>query len=177
LSRYRVLAQQPLDFKFLDSQHSSFDACDIPAFLRKEADSDFKIEAKEVKKQKSPLLTGLFNKLFSRYPSEHTLLIKVNKKLCRTVSKDNIPTLEQLIKWGLNSDISELIQAYFTQHGIGEQSAFIVKFLIWMNAEQNVLSAANIEMLENKIDELDFGTFLWLDDFIDELDEFESSPV
>ena len=175
LNRYDVLAQRPLNLEMMNSNDSSLEACDIPAFLRKTADNDAMTEMKEIEEPKSPSLSSLFKRLFSRSSTEHALLIKVDKKLNRTVSKDNIPTLEQLIKWGLDNDISELIQAYFKQHGIVEQFAFIAKVLIWMNDEQDVLSAASVEVLRNQIKASTYEDFVLFSAFIDELGEIDMS--
>jgi hypothetical protein len=118
-------------------------------------------------------MTGLFKRLFSRNSDEHALLIKVDKKLNRTVLENNIPTLEQLIKWGLDITLAKLIKEYCMQHGVGEQSGFIAKLLLRLNDESDVLSVASIDILQNEIDELSFENLVLFNDFIDKLDKLE----
>jgi Ca-activated chloride channel family protein len=168
--RYNYLDSDIINF----AHDTSIDCHEMPTlFLRREKEHDVLHESEEIEEAKNSSMTGLFKRLFSRNSSEHALLIKVDKKLSRTVLENNIPTLEQLIKWGLDITLAKLIKEYCMQHGIGEQSGFIAKFLLRLNDESDILSVASIDILQNKIDELRYENLVLFNGFIDKLNKLE----
>lgn len=44
------------------------------------------------------------------------------------------------------------MQDYFTQQQIKHPLCYLAELFLWMNGQQSILSAANIDILKNKID-------------------------
>lgn len=146
----------------------------IPSFLRKTTDES---PTNHIEPTQNASNTGLFKRLFSRTSVEHALLIKVDRKLSRALSKPTIPTLEQLIKWGLDNDIAESIREYCIHHSIDDPAFFIAKFLLWLNGKQQELSAESEAILQMKIKQSTYEDFVLFSAFVDELDKLTTNSV
>ena len=129
-------------------------------------------------KDNSNVQTCLSSTLLSKISAsgdgfESVVLKKVDKKLTRTLLKGKIPSLEILITWGFNQDIADAIQEYFNQHKISDPQCYLAKVLLWLNSQQDILSSASIDILQNKVDGAAPKDLVAMAPFIRKLEEID----
>lgn len=149
------------------ADREQIDYLDLPTFM------SCKASHKKTNEQMSFLSNVFFRKSAPEDSFESLVLKKVDKKLTRTLLKGRIPSLKILKAWGLNQDIAEAIEAYFNQHNIDDPLCYLAKTLLWLNAEQNLLSTASIDILQSKIDGATSTDLAAMDAFIQILDDVE----